>query len=105
MTPLRKPIHRITQATLDGSFGPDRNRRLVVTLIPGHDGQPDLIELRPLGTRRPERGAALDIYRFLIRSRANADHLAKARARKERKAARLAALRQARAEKRLTQNI
>jgi hypothetical protein len=98
VTSLNKVLHRVTRSTLDGSFGPDRNRRIVVTLTPG---DPDLIELRPLGTRRSEKGAVLDVYRYLLRCRVNAGVLEKARARKAAKAVRLAAARQSRAEARL----
>lgn len=70
MTTLTKPIHRITSAKLDGTFGVDRNRRIVVTLVPG-DGRevPDLFELRPLRTRRPERVAVMDVYRWALQNR------------------------------------
>ena len=103
MTALTRKLSRVTAEALDGSFGPDRDRRIVVTLIPG-DGKdiPDTISLRPHGTRRAEVGRVSDLYRYLIRSRANAEVLAKARERKARKAQRLADQRQQRAEKRLT---
>jgi len=61
-----------------------------------------MLELRPLGTRRPERIAVLDVYRLALRCRVNLLVLEKARARKAAKAERLASQRQARAEKRLT---
>jgi len=95
-------VKRVTAGALDGSFGPDRNRRVVVTFIPG-DGKsiPDIFELRPLRTRRAERIAVIDVYRFAMRSRVNLEVLARARAIKERKAVRLARARQERAERRL----
>jgi hypothetical protein len=45
--------------------------------------------------------ALIDVYRYALRCRVNRDTLERARARKARKADRLAALRIARAEKRL----
>lgn len=85
MTLLKKPIHRVTTTALDGSFGPDRDRPIVVTLVPGNGaGTPDTLELRPHGTRRPERIALIDVYRFAIRARVNRKGLEKARLRKER---------------------
>lgn len=97
MTPLKKPVSRATAAELDGTFGPDRGRRLVVTLVPGKEASgdraavPDLIRLRPMGTRRAEEIAAVDVYLFALRSRVNREQLARMRERK-------AALAEARAE-------
>lgn len=96
MTSLTKPVTRKSDAELDGSFGPDRNKRIVVTIHPG-----GLLTLRPERTRRAETVALIDVYRFAIRSRVNRTHLEKARERKEKKAIRLAAQRQARAERKL----
>ena len=87
---------RITRGTLDGAFGPDRNRKLVIGLING-----DMLEIRPHGTRRPVRGNLVDIYRFLIRCEADRANLVKARKVKEARALRNAARRQQSAEKRL----
>ena len=96
-------VKRLTRGSLDGSFGPDRNKRLVLTYIPGDgDKVADLLELKPIRTRRPERIAVLDVYRYALRCRVNLELLTKARAAKERKAARLASERIKRAEKRLT---
>lgn len=83
MTPLNKPVTRKTATTLDGSYGPDRGKAIVVRLIPG-DGKaiPDLLELRPEKTRRPERIAVADVYRYAMRSRINFELLEKARKRK-----------------------
>ena len=97
--PVRKrggAVHRTLDTTLDGSFGPDRDKRIVVTLHP--DGR---LELRPERTQRSETVHLLDVYRFAIRCRVNRDQLVKARERKEKKSIRLAAARQASAEKRL----
>lgn len=86
MTTLKKPVKRVTNVPLGGFFGPDRHRRIVVTLIPGNGKDvPDLIEMRPEGTRRPEKLAVIDVYRMAIRSRVNAGVLEKARAKKAKK--------------------
>ena len=83
MTTLKKSVTRKTASCLNGSFGSDRNKRIVITLIPG-DGEaiPDLIELRPERTRRPERLALIDVYRWAIRCRVLRDRVARARERK-----------------------
>jgi len=96
----RKVTRRVTQAQLDGSFGPDRNKRIVVTLHP--DGR---LELRPERTRRSESIHILDAYRYAMQCRVNAVVREKARERKAKKAVRLAQQRQARAEKRLLRPI
>jgi hypothetical protein len=102
MTLLRKPIARRTQKALDGSFGPDRGRAIVVKLIPGNDSTDDLVELRPHGTRRAETIAVLDVYRYALRCRVGREQLEKARDRKAKKAERLARERLDRAERKLS---
>ena len=101
-------VKRLTIGTLDGSFGPDRDKRLVVTFIPG-DGLnvPDLLEIKPLRARsgRTERVAVMDIYRYAVKCRANLLVLTKARHKKEQKQLRLARARQARAEQRLIADL
>ena len=88
MTILNKPYHRVTRGALPASFGSDRDRRIVVTLLPGNgDDVPDLLELRPQGTRRPERLALIDVYHFAIRCRVNRTHLERAREKKLKKQA------------------
>ena len=70
MTALTKRVSRKTACSLPGTFGPDRNKRLVITLIPGNGADvSDLIELRPERTRRPETIAAVDVYMFALRCR------------------------------------
>ncbi len=96
MTTIEKPCRRLTRGALDGSYGSDRGRRLVASFVPG-----DLIEVRPQGTRRAEVISIYDVFRYALRMRANREHLTKARISKEKKALRLAAQRQIRAEKRL----
>lgn len=82
MTPLHKPVTRRTIGALDGSFGPDRGKRLVSTLDRG-----DLITIRPERSRRAEQVSLFDVYRFAIRCRVNRAHLEKARIKKEKLAA------------------
>lgn len=94
------PVGAVTIGTLDGSFGKDRGRRLIVTLDDG-----DLITIRPAGTRRKYRATAADALRWMIRSEANLKTLQKARAKKEAKAARMAEQRSNRAAKKLDREI
>lgn len=99
-------VRRVTAGALDGAFGPDRDKRVVITFIPGDGktgGIPDVFELRPLRTRRAERIAVIDVYRFALRSRVNAEVLAKARDKKARRAEVLARRRQESAERRLSE--
>lgn len=81
MTPFNH-THRRTINALGGCFGADKSRRLVVTLEPGTDSRPDMIVMRPEGTRREHRMAVVDCYRLAIRAAANLSTLAKARDRK-----------------------
>jgi hypothetical protein len=97
MLTLHKPVYRATRGSLGYHHGTDRGRQPVVALVDG-----DLVSLRPKGTRRPAKMVSLfDIYDMAIRLEAQRAALEKARAVKERKAIRLAADRQRRAEKRL----
>lgn len=96
MTPFSKPVRRVAIGGLAGHYGPDRGRELIVSLVQG-----DLIELRPKGTRRGETISAFDVYHYALRCRANRAQLEKARVAKEKKAARLAAQREARWSKRI----
>jgi hypothetical protein len=66
MTPLLKSVFRTTRGGLDGSYGPDRGRLLVVGQEVG-----DLISFRPLGTRRKVNLSIFDAYRFAIRCEAS----------------------------------
>jgi hypothetical protein len=93
-------IARLTREPLDGSFGCDRGRKLVVTLLPN-----DLIEIKPYKTQRPVRGVVMDLYRYLVRRTADAAWLEKARSKKARKAQRLARQRLDRTQRRLLQPL
>jgi hypothetical protein len=86
MTILNKPVTRATLGTLGYSFGPDRNRRIIVTLTPGNGNDvEDLIVLRPQRTKRAEALPIEAVYRYAIQCRVNRTHLEKARAKKEKK--------------------
>lgn len=93
---LKERKASVSDVCLDGSFGPDRNRRIVVTIHPN-----GTLELRPERTRRSETIHLLDAYRFAMRCRVNRITLEKAREKKAKRAERLARQRQERAEKRL----
>jgi hypothetical protein len=105
LSPGRSPstageVRRVTKGKLDGSFGRDRGRRLVVELRDG-----DILCLRPERCRTGTVELPLQaIYRTGLLWQAQRATLEKARARK----ARLAELRErraiARAEKRLKAN-
>jgi hypothetical protein len=66
---------------LGGSFGSDRQRRLIVSLDIG-----DVITLRPEGTDRVETLRAVDVYRWAIQCRVMSARLEKARESKKKKA-------------------
>lgn len=86
MTRLTKPVRRVAAETLGAQFGPDRNRRLIITLHPGDGAKvPDMLLLKPLGTgtKRTERIAVIDCYRLAMRARVNLAVLEKARKRKK----------------------
>jgi len=94
------PVRAITRNGLSGSFGPDRDRRLVCSLDDG-----DLITLRPQGTQRPKSISVFDVYTMIHRVEAQRINLEKARAKKEKLATRRAAARQATAERRLLRDV
>lgn len=90
------PARAKTVGELPGNYGLDKGRKLVVSLDSG-----DLITVRPAGTTRSLAITAVDLYAILLRYAAGRENLTKARAVKERRAVRLAARRQASAERRL----
>ena len=91
------PCSRCTVAALGGNFGPDRRRRLVVTLKAG-----DVVEFRPERTRQTVSMLAVDLYRVALRAQAGRAQLEKARAKKESKARQRSARRIAYVDKKLT---
>lgn len=76
------PCSRMTVATLGGQFGKDKHRRLVVTMADG-----DVIKIRPerSGLSRTESMTVFDMYRVMIRNKANKLLLEKARVAKLKK--------------------
>lgn len=100
MTTLKKPVARLTRSTLGPFFGPDRDKRLVVSFVPG-DGADDLIQIRPERSRRVETLTLAAVYRYALTCRVNCAQLAKARekkAAKERRRAENRLRREARAD-------
>lgn len=77
-TALTSRVSRITTSVLDGSFGSDKHKRLVVTLIPTPDC--DLIELRPAGTDRAETLTLAECYRIAVTRRAISERPRKGKA-------------------------
>ena len=90
------PAKAVTHNVCGGRFGADADRHLVVSLEAG-----DLVCVRPAGTRRVYRIEAKDLFFLLLRNEATRLTLERARDAKAKRATRLAAQRQARAEKRL----
>lgn len=91
------PARRITRGALGFHHGPDRGRRLVVSLVDG-----DLVQFRPAGTSRPPIAmTAQDLYDHVLRTQAAAAARKRAQEKRERQAAALARRRQQRAERRL----
>lgn len=98
-------VKRVTVGELDGTFCADAGRRVVLTFTPGDGrGIPDMLELRPLRTKRAERIAVIDVYRYALKCRVNRDVLERARGTKAAKARRAELQRIKRTEKRLFTN-
>jgi len=70
-------VWRVTRGELDGSFGRDRGRKLVVGFI-----SPDLLVLYPKGTRQKVTFPVDEIYRTALYRKANITHMAEMRERK-----------------------
>jgi len=70
-------VWRVTRNELDGSFGRDRGRKLVIGLI-----APDLITLYPKGTRQAVMMSISEIYRVALVRKANIAHMQEMRDRK-----------------------
>lgn len=73
-------VWRQTRNELDGTFGCDRGRKLVVGLI-----APDLLVLHPKGTRQKVTIPLSEVYRIALVRRANVLHMADLRERKIKK--------------------
>jgi len=76
-----KVVSLVTKGVLDGTFGKDKDKPLVVSLKSG-----DLIEFRPLHTQQRYHISVFDVFRMAIRRKAQAEFLEKARNKKEKKA-------------------
>jgi hypothetical protein len=70
-------VWRVTRGELDGSFGRDRGRKLVVGLV-----APDLLVLYPKGTRQKVTFPIDEIYRTALYRKANIAHMQEMRDRK-----------------------
>ena len=87
MTILKKPVRRVSNSKLSSSHGRDKNRRIVVTLIPGNGGSvSDLIQLRPERLKKSRAIALEDLWVYLIKCEVNQGKMAKLRLKKENKA-------------------
>lgn len=98
--PQRKkggPLVRKMGQTLGRDFGKDRGKKLILTLHP--DGR---IEIRPERSRKSESIMVIDVYRYAIKCRVLMDGLRRMLDKRARKAERLAAQRQQRAERKMT---
>lgn len=83
MTTLSKPVRRVTNSRLSHAHGRDRNRRIIVTLIPGNgDSVPDLIQLKLARLRKTRAIALEDLWVYLIKCEVNQKKMAKLRERK-----------------------
>lgn len=90
------PAKAVTRDELDGSFGVDRGRKLIVSLEAG-----DVIVLRAARTKRAYTIKASDVYRWAIKCAANRATLEKARSKKVQRANRLESQRIARADRKM----
>jgi len=81
MTHLIKPVRRVTREPFF-SYGPDRDRKFVASLVPG-----DLLTLRPQKCRADREVSIrlVDVYRYVLQCRELSRRLEKARAVKARK--------------------
>ena len=88
MTPLSKPITRVTRDPFF-HYGPDRDKKFVATLAPG-----DLLTLRPIRSRPSKRTgtnsaevsiALVDVYRYGLLCRTRTANQEKAKAAKAKK--------------------
>lgn len=81
MTTIARPTRRVTADTLGYFFGADSDRKLVVSFE-----RPDLLTLRPQGTRRTETILLRDVYRIAIQGRVTKQLMQELRDKKAKKA-------------------
>ncbi len=91
MTSLNKPITRKVADVLGPGYGPDRDKPLVVSIMPSAAGT--IIELRPHRTRRGVSILVEDLYADLIRRQVARRVLERARRVVERRKARRSMIR------------
>jgi hypothetical protein len=89
-------VIRRTRYPLNGHFGRDHGRKLVIRLRAG-----DVVEIWPLGTRQRYSAEIKHIFARMVRNRALREQLEKARTTKARKQARRERRRLADAERRI----
>lgn len=88
MTKLSKPVRRVSSTRLSACHGRDKNRRIIVTIIPGNGGSvPDLINLKPERLKKSRSIALEDLYIYLVKCEANQKFMARLRERKAKKEA------------------
>ena len=80
MTPLTKPVARVTTRPYVGRHKDARGRTLVATLMPG-----DLLALRPSRTRRVEYLTLATIYELALEARVRAERMTKLNAKRSTK--------------------
>lgn len=85
-TQLTKPVRRLANDELGGSYGNDKHRRLIITIIPGN-GSGDIISLKPAGRREGAAKTALvnDIFSYMIRCEVNKTKMQRLREKLEKK--------------------
>jgi hypothetical protein len=93
-------VWRATRNELDGSFGRDRGRKLVVGFV-----APDLLVLYPKGTRQKITLPLDEVYRIAMFRKANIAHMTEMRERKARKQQQRASRRAAAQERRFRQSL
>lgn len=76
MTPLSKPVHRLTQKRIG-------SKQIIVTLAPCGSQEEALIGLRIKGQRTQYVVTVSDVYRWAALTHGNKERIAKSKARKE----------------------
>lgn len=80
MTTLHRPVRRVSNSTLSHAHGRDKNRRIIVTLMPGNgDSVPDLIHLKLSRLSKTRAIALEDLWVYLIKCEVNQKKMAKLR--------------------------
>lgn len=88
MTTLKKAVRRVSNSTLSASHGRDKNKRIVITLIPGNGGDvPDMIRLKPERLKDSSSRSIVveDLWSYMIRCEVNQKKMATIREKKAKK--------------------